>query len=127
MQNRYKKIIFSLAAIFFILLPQVSFAQQGLQKAFGTGSPLEDVKTRSGYSDEDIGSLSGRVINTVLTLVGIIFLLLMVYAGYLWMTAQGEETKIDKAQNIIKGTVIGLVLVMSAYAITIFVTKGLNP
>lgn len=126
MQNRYKKIIFSLAAIFFILLPQVSLAQ-GLKDAFGSGSPLSDVKTRAGYSDEDIGSVSGRIINTALTMVGIVFLLLMVYAGYLWMTAQGDETKVDKALNIVKGTVIGLVLVMSAYAITVFVTAGLNP
>lgn len=126
MQNRCKKIIFSFTAILFVLLPQVSLAQ-GLKDAFGTGSPLSDVKTKTGYSDEDIGAISGRVINTALTIVGVVFLLLMVYAGYLWMTAQGEESKIDKAQNIIKGTVIGLVLVLSAYAITIFVTRGLNP
>ena len=50
----------------------------------------------------------------------------MVYAGYLWMTARGEEEKITKAQNIIKGTIIGLIVVMSAYAITYFVTSGLN-
>lgn len=126
MKNHCKKIIFSLTAILFVLLPQISLAQ-GLKEAFGAKSPLADVKKRTGYSDEDIGAISGRVINTALTIVGVVFLLLMVYAGYLWMTAQGEESKIDKAQNIIKGTVIGLVLVLSAYAITIFVTKGLNP
>lgn len=128
MQNRYKKIFLSLAVVFFVLFPQVSLAQkQGLQKAFGEGSPLADVKGRAGYSDEDIGTISGRVVNTALTLVGIIFLLLMVYAGYLWMTARGEESQINKALDIVKGTVIGLVLVMSAYAITVFVTRGLNP
>lgn len=129
MKNKYK-IILSFTAILLILFPQVSLAQeskQGLKGAFGSGSPLADVQTRTGYSDEDIGTVSGRVINTALTLVGIIFLLLMVYAGYLWMTAQGEDAQIKKATDIIKGTVIGLVLVLSAYAITIFVTKGLNP
>lgn len=126
MQNRYKKIIFSLVTVFFVLFPQVSLTQ-GIKNAFGSGSPLADVKTRTGYSDEDLGSMSGRIINTALTTVGIIFLLLMVYAGYLWMTARGEEAQITKALGIVKGTIIGLVLVLSAYAITVFVTKGLNP
>ena len=109
-----------------ILLPQVSLAQ-GIKDAFGAKSPLAEVKKGTGYSDEDIGTISGRVINTALTIVGVVFLLLMVYAGYLWMTAQGEDAQVKKATDIIKGTVIGLVLVLSAYAITIFVTKGLNP
>lgn len=128
MQRRYKKIIFSFVFALLLLLPQVSLAQkQGLQKAFGSDSPLSKVKTGAGYSDENIGDISGRVINTVLTLVGVVFLLLMVYAGYLWMTARGEDAQIKKAMDIVKGTVIGLVLVLSAYAITVFVTKGLNP
>ena len=126
MKNQYKKIIFSLVAILFILLPQISLAQ-GIKDAFGSKSPLADVQTRTGYGNDDIGTISGRVINTALTLVGIVFLLLMVYAGYLWMTAQGEDAQVKKATDIVKGTVIGLVLVLSAYAITVFVTKGLNP
>ena len=50
-----------------------------------------------------------------------IFLLLTVYAGYLWLTARGEEEPIKKAQKIIIASVIGLVIVVSAYSITNFV------
>ena len=50
----------------------------------------------------------------------------MIYAGVLWMTARGDETKTEKARNIIIATVIGLFITVSAYAITKFVTSKLN-
>ena len=120
------KLFISAIAILLVFVPQVSLAQ-GLKDAFGgAGSPLETVKEKAGFEEQNVGVISGRVINVALSLVGLIFLILMVYAGYLWMTARGEEAKIQKAQDIIKGTVIGLILVLSAYAITVLITTGLN-
>lgn len=80
----------------------------------------------AGYTEGDIGNITGQIINTALQLVGIIFLALMVYAGYLWMTAQGDESQIEKAKKIVTSAIIGLVLTMSAYAITALVTKKLG-
>lgn len=87
------------------------------------GDFLNPARTAAGYSEGDIGNITGQIINTALQLVGIIFLALTVYAGYLWMTAQGEESQIEKAKKIITGAVIGLVITMSAYAITTLVTS----
>ena len=73
-----------------LLFPSVTLAG-GLQDAFGGGSPLENVGSRAGVDDvRDLETATGRIINAALTLVGIIFLLLMVYGGYLWMTARGN-------------------------------------
>jgi amino acid transporter len=49
-------------------------------------------------------------------------LVLTVYAGILWMTAAGNESKTDSAKNILIAAVIGLAIVMTAYTITMFVT-----
>jgi len=99
----------------------------GLRNAFGANSPLNTVANQAGVQDVgDVQTVAGRIINTALTLVGIIFLLLMVYGGYMWMTARGNEEQVTKAQKIIYGTVIGLVVVLSAYAITVFVTRKLG-
>lgn len=87
------------------------------------GKNLTPAKNAAGYQEGDIGSITGQVINTALQLVGIIFLGLMVYAGYLWMTAAGDESQIDKAKKIVTSAIIGLVLTMSAYAITTLVTS----
>jgi hypothetical protein len=62
------------------------------------------------------------VIKGILALVGTIFLCLTVYAGILWMTAQGNSEKVDKAKGIVTTAVAGLFITMAAYAITAFVT-----
>ncbi|MDO8626448.1 MAG: hypothetical protein Q7K39_03250 [Candidatus Magasanikbacteria bacterium] len=74
----------------------------------------------------DLTSTITTVVTAVLAVVGTVFLLLTIYAGILWMTAAGAEDQIEKAQNIIKATVIGLFITMGAYAITAFVGGRLS-
>jgi hypothetical protein len=74
----------------------------------------------------DLATSISTVVKGVLAMVGTIFLLLTIYAGILWMTAQGEEAKVGKAIQIIKASVVGLIITMSAYAITYFVTTKLG-
>ncbi|PIR76536.1 MAG: hypothetical protein COU32_01580 [Candidatus Magasanikbacteria bacterium CG10_big_fil_rev_8_21_14_0_10_42_10] len=97
------------------------YAQGSLKDA---GKNLGITAQRAGTTEANVSTVVGTVINAALTLVGLIFLILMVYAGYLWMTARGESEPVDKAKKIIAGSLIGLVVVLSAYAITIFVTQG---
>ncbi len=107
-----------IALLNFVLLVPVASAQ-GLKNAAGK---LGTTATKAGT--EGTGNLEtvvGTGIRTALTLVGLIFLVLMVYAGYLWMTARGEESQIEKAKNIITAALIGLVVVLGAYAITTLV------
>ncbi len=68
--------------------------------------------------------LIGRIIRTLLGLLGIIFLVLMVYAGFLWMTARGESDPIDKAKEIIKQAIIGIIIIFLAYALTGFIINA---
>ncbi|MBU4432211.1 pilin [Patescibacteria group bacterium] len=58
------------------------------------------------------------IINSALSLVGVIFLILMLYSGFLWMTAKDDNKAIDKAKENIKSALIGLIIVLGAYAIT---------
>lgn len=96
---------------------------QGLKDA---GKNLGTIADKSGVSKQDVGTIAGTAINAALTLVGLIFLILMVYAGFLWMTARGEESQIEKAKGMITAAIIGLVIVLSAYAITALVTGRLG-
>ncbi|MEK9152326.1 MAG: hypothetical protein AAB692_03080, partial [Patescibacteria group bacterium] len=56
-----------------------------------------------------------------LGLLGTVFVVLMIYAGYLYMTAQGNEEQVEKAKGLIKNAVIGLVIVFTSYMIQFFV------
>ncbi len=69
--------------------------------------------------------LVGRYINIALGLLGVILVVLIVYAGFLWMTAQGNEEKVKKAKGIITNAVIGMILIFAAYAIANFVVSSL--
>lgn len=72
---------------------------------------------------EDPRLIVATIIKRVLTLVGTIMFVLIVYGGYLWMTAGGNDEQVDKAKTTIRNAVIGLVIVLSSYAITIAVTN----
>lgn len=63
----------------------------------------------------------GAFINVLLGFLGVIFLILIIYAGLLWMTAGGSEDNVKKATQILLNSVIGLVILLSAYAISQFV------
>lgn len=79
----------------------------------------------AGFIKRDPAVLTGQLISVVVGLVGILFLILTVYAGILWMTAAGDEKQVTKAKSILVRSVIGLVIVLSAYTITSFVVQSL--
>lgn len=118
-----KKIFFQ--TFLFVLglgaLPSKVWGQGNLNQADDNLQNLQ--KGIGGDVPTDISVVVGNIIKTVLSLVGIIFLVLMVYAGYLWMTARGEDEQVSKAKEIIKSSIAGLFVVVSSYAITVFITS----
>ena len=102
----------------------VFVSAQGLKDARGFLD--QAAKTEKTGLSSDLSDTIATVIKAILALVGTAFLVLTIYAGVLWMTAAGEEAKIEKAVGILKASVIGLVIIMSAYAITYFVTSKLG-
>ena len=68
----------------------------------------------------------GGYIQGALALLGVIFLVLLVYGGYIWMIARGEEAEVTRATGIIKMAVIGLIIVLAAYAITAYVVVAMG-
>lgn len=67
---------------------------------------------------QSVPEMIGFWIKIALSFVGTIFFILMVYAGFRWMTARGEEDQIKSARDTITMAVIGLVIIVSGYAIT---------
>lgn len=65
--------------------------------------------------------LIGRLINIALSFLGVIFLVLIIWAGFLWMTAGGKPEQTDKAKKMLINATIGLILILAAFAISSFV------
>jgi hypothetical protein len=66
----------------------------------------------------------GKFINAGLGVLGIIFILLMIYAGATWMRALGNATLVEEAKNTIKWAIIGLLVIVSSYVIVDFVISN---
>ena len=79
----------------------------------------------AGAGPTDPRIIVAIIIRSALQLIGIVFVVLVVYAGFLWMTAGGEEDKISKAKKLLYDGVIGLAIILSAYAISFFIFKAL--
>lgn len=72
-------------------------------------------------SDTELPSLIGKIVGAGLALIGVIFFVIIVYAGISWIMAMGKEEKINEAKDMIVGAILGLIVVLSAYAITAMV------
>jgi len=66
-----------------------------------------------------------RIINVAFSLMGVIALVLIIYAGFIWMIARGNEEEVKRAIEILKGAVIGLVILFASYSIGYFVFNNL--
>lgn len=95
-----------------------------------TQDNIENQAIKSAESSYETSStiygLIQAIINAFLSVIGVLLLIYMLYAGYNWMTAQGEEEKVEKAKDTLKRAVIGAIIIVAAYAISIFVMSKLE-
>lgn len=91
---------------------------------------LTNAAQGSGYATTGGGSdltvIVGNLIGQALTVVGVLLLGLMLYGGILWMTAAGDKGKVEKATSVIKNAIIGLIIIVLAYALSNFVITALG-
>lgn len=120
-KNFKKFIIISLFAIIFsgVLFSVVSTATVGdaLNVLDRKVVPATNIKG-SSIPQGDLAEAAGFWIKIALSVVGVLFFVLIFYAAFTWMVSEGEEEKVKKARNTIVASVIGLMIIVSSYAIT---------
>lgn len=72
-------------------------------------------------------ALIGNIIGYALGFVGVIFFMIMVYGGFLWMTARGNNDAVKRAKDMIEQAAIGIIIVFVSYLVTNFVLKSVLP
>ena len=115
----------SLGLAFFIM---TALAKDSMAGFFEESTGLKSTAEGTGHTKQKIfnsaGSLemgAGAIIQAILSFVGIIFMVIFIYSGILWMTAGGNDQRIEKAKKIMVESIIGLLIVLLAYAITMFI------
>lgn len=78
-----------------------------------------------GLGNRDPRVITAAIIQIALGFLGVIAVVLILYGGWLWMSAAGDDSKIEKARTLITNAVIGLLIILSAFAITTFVLRAL--
>ncbi|MFH2063451.1 MAG: hypothetical protein ABIJ46_04880 [bacterium] len=84
-----------------------------------------DYATSIGLGTKDVRETVGSVIRAFMGLLGIVAVLLILYGGFKWMTAGGNDDQVGEAKKIIISGIIGLIIIMSAYAIATFVVGAI--
>jgi cytochrome bd-type quinol oxidase subunit 2 len=118
------KKIFTILLLFFLLtVAQACFAGTVLENLTKIGGGAGYANPGSGTTL--ISQTVGKVVAAFFTLLGIIFIILIIYAGYTYMTARGEEQKVERALATIRRAIIGLIITAGSYAIWLFVYNTL--
>ncbi len=81
---------------------------------------------QTGLGSQDIRITIANIIRVALGLLGMVALVIVLWGGFMWMTAGGDENRIVTAKKILLNGVIGLVIILSSYAITSFIIKSLS-
>ncbi|MFA6027404.1 MAG: hypothetical protein WC752_00555 [Patescibacteria group bacterium] len=120
-RNKIKKFILpalGLVIFFSIIfgLPAYSFLAAATASdsdlTFDPGGTLSDV---TDLGNRDPASITYDVVNYALLFLGLITVVMIIISGFMWIFAAGNEEKIKKAQEILKGAVIGLLVIMISY------------
>lgn len=121
-KNTLIKGLVSATMVATMALPMVAMAQGSV-----TANELlpTDIGTSIGTGTTDIRITIARIIRTAMSLLGIIAVLIILYGGFKWMTSQGSDEAVGDAKKIITAGIIGLVIILTAYAIASFVISSL--
>jgi len=93
---------------------------------------FKKIAERAGFQTDTVMSQTyldttiGKIIALVIGLIGTIFFIMILISGFQWLTAGGNEEKAKQARDRVVNAVIGLIIVLAAYAITYFVYNLIN-
>ncbi len=100
-----------------LILPLTAFAG-GIDTGINYG-------TATGLSTRDVREVVARIINVAMGLLGIVAVVIILAGGFIWMTAAGNEEKVEKAKKLIFSGIIGLAIILTSFAIAQFVIRSL--
>jgi hypothetical protein len=113
-------------ACFFTARPAFAQTPGPTSQPFDTQS-IQTVADRAGVDGSaDIYTIIGNILNIAFGILGVLLLAYFIYAGFLWMTAKGDTEQVQKAQSYIRNAIIGLIIIVSSFAVSRFILDMLS-
>ena len=122
------KISFFLTILLFINLTPAFAAPTPINQLIkGDKSDRAIAAGRAGYATSavNIVELRATYLKAVLSFLGVVFLGLIIYGGYVWMDSRGNAEEAGKAKSIIINASIGLIIILASYAISEYIIRNL--
>jgi len=95
-------------------------------QANAQGISIDFPQSFAGFSSQDIKTTIENIIRIIVGFLGIITIIIILAGGFKWIASGGNEDKIAEAKKLISAGVVGLVVVLAAYAIASFVVNSLQ-
>lgn len=107
----------------FVLVPAVADAQSFLDDINRQTDSFAGEQGVNAGEATDPRLMIGRIIRYGLGAMGTVFMGYIVFAGYLFLTAAGNDDQVARAKKILQNSVLGVIITLSAYSITVFITR----
>lgn len=111
------------------MMPLVAGAAPLLNENFlfgGENATAENFASEVGVNPKQtLPTTVAKIINVALSLLGIVAVVIILIGGFKWMTAGGNEEKVGEARKLILAGIVGLAIILSAFAIAKFVISAL--
>ncbi|PJA47193.1 hypothetical protein CO172_02765 [Candidatus Uhrbacteria bacterium CG_4_9_14_3_um_filter_36_7] len=91
----------------------------------GAQKSVQTIGTQTG-TQANLPTLVGNIINVVLGILGIVLVGMLIWAGVMYLTSKGEAEKTKTAIKLITQSIIGIIIILAAYAIANFVITALT-
>jgi len=128
--RKISKHVLSLLMLMSIALPIGLLTFAPTAKAINPwGDPFDREVGYQSFNDIKMGrkdprTIAANVINIMLGLLGVIAIIIILLGGFKWMTASGNDDKITEAKSLLGAGVVGLLIVLSAYAVSIYIMRS---
>jgi len=96
------------------------------QDLFGGSGSGDAFAQQAGLGSQDLSTTIASIIRVGLGFLGVIAVVIVLYGGFLWMTSAGSDEKVKQAKKVMISGIIGLVIVLSAYALASFVINSIS-
>jgi len=121
--KKYSKHLIAFAIVSLLVLPvfamKASAQQADSNNLFGVS--IVNNGLGNSLAQGDPRTIVAKIINFALGFLGVIAVGLILYGGFKWMTAAGNEEKVSEAKKLLGAGVIGLIIILAAWAIATFI------
>jgi len=122
MKTRFATLALAAFAMTAVAMPLSVKAQEPTDDT-ATAVSIESIGDAIGLGNADLKKTVLNILQLVLGLLALVAVVMVIWGGFTWLTSGGNEDKVDQAKKIISAAVIGLIIVLLAWAVVIFVTR----